>query len=228
VTGAAKNPEPSAASAQAVVTLLLDRGLGGVGPLSGAEALAGEYLADPRYSNDDKRVDALIKWESGKNFASGFVTGLGGLVTFPVSIPVALGASWLIQARMAGAIARIYGHDLDSGRVRTKILLALAGDIAKDAMRDLGLKLDGRLTQRAVEQVPGRLLVEINKRIGARLLAKTGQRVALRFPRAVPVVGGVVGGSLDAVVCRMVGRTAKSLFQPPSGAVIEGEVHSGR
>jgi hypothetical protein len=48
--------------------------------------------------------------------------------------------------------------------------------------------------------------------------------VLLRVPRAVPVVGGFVGGSLDAVVCRKVGRTAKSLFKPPSGAVLDGEV----
>jgi hypothetical protein len=34
----------------------------------------------------------------------------------------------------------------------------------------------------------------------------------------------VVGGAFDAVVCRMVGRTAKSLFRPASGEVIEGEL----
>jgi len=31
---------------------------------------------------------------------------------------------------------------------------------------------------------------------------------------AIPVVGGVVGGAFDAVVCRMVGRTARKLFRP--------------
>ncbi len=60
------------------------------------------------------RVAALIRRETRKNFTSGFLTGLGGVVTFPVSIPAALGASWLIQARMAAAIAKIYGHDLAS------------------------------------------------------------------------------------------------------------------
>jgi len=34
----------------------------------------------------------------------------------------------------------------------------------------------------------------------------------------------VVGGAFDAVVCRMVGRTAKSLFRSPAGGIIEGEV----
>lgn len=212
------------ASANKLAAFLLEKGLAGAGPLSSAEDLASEYLIDSSYGNDDRRVDALIRREMTKNFTSGFITGLGGLVTFPVSIPAALGASWLIQARMAGAIARIYGHDLDSERVRTKILLSLAGDVAKDAMKDLGLKLDNKLTQRAVDEIPGRALVEINKRIGAKLITKVGQKVVLRFPRAVPVLGGVVGGSLDAVVCRMVGRTAKTLFMPPSGAVLDGEV----
>jgi hypothetical protein len=91
-------------------------------------------------------------------------------------------------------------------------------------MKDLGLKVGDKLTQRAVEQIPGRLLVEVNKRIAARLVAQVGQRVVLRFPRAVPVFGGVVGGSLDAVVCRKVGRTAKMLFRPPSGSVVAGEI----
>lgn len=204
-----------------LATYLLDKGLAGAGPLSSAEDLASEYLIDKGYSSDEARVDALVRRETRKNFTTGFVTGLGGIVTFPVTIPAALGASWLIQARMAGAIARIYGHDLANERVRTKILLSLAGDVAKDAMNDLGLKLGNKLTQRAVDQIPGRLLVEVNKRIGARLLANVGGRVLLKVPRAVPILGGVVGGSLDAVVCRMTGRSAKTLFRPPAGEVIE-------
>lgn len=208
----------------ALAAYLLEKGLGGLGPLSSAESLATEYLMDDSYADDDARVAALTKWETAKNFTTGFVTGLGGFVTLPVAVPSALAASWVLQARMAGAIARIYGHDLGDPRVRTRVLLALAGDVAREAMKDLGLKVGDRLTQRAVEQIPGRALVEINKRIGARLVAKAGQRVALRFPRAVPVFGGVVGGSLDAVVCRMVGRTARTLFRPPAGGVIEGGV----
>jgi hypothetical protein len=60
------------------------------------------------------------------------------------------------------------------------------------------------------------------------MLTTVGQRVVLKFPRAVPILGGVVGGSLDAMVCRLVGRTAKSLFRPPAGVVLEGEVAPAR
>jgi len=215
---------PDHSDASELASYLLEKGLGGIGPLSGAEQLAIEYFDAPRYKDADARVAALVNREAAKNFMTGFITGLGGFITLPVAVPAALAASWVLQARMAGAIARIYGHDVASPRVRTKILLALAGDVAKVAMKDLGLKVEDKLTQHAVDQIPGRALVEVNKRIGTRLLAKVGQRVALRFPRAVPVFGGVVGGSLDAVVCRKVGATAKSLFRPPAGAVIEGEV----
>jgi len=207
-----------------LATYLLEHGLRGLGPLTSAEALAGDYLGEATYQDDDARVAALIKWETGKNFTTGFLTGLGGFITLPVAVPAALAASWLVQARMAGAIARIYGHDLESPRVRTKVLLSLAGDVAREAMSDVGVKIGDRLTQRAVEQIPGRLLVEVNKRIGAKMATQIGQRVVLRFPRAVPVLGGVVGGALDAIVCRKVGATARTLFRPPAGSVVEGKI----
>ncbi len=208
----------------ALAAYLLERGIKGLGPLSSAESLATGYLMDAGYPDDDARAAALVRWETAKNFTTGFLTGLGGFVTLPVAVPSALAASWVLQARMAAAIARIYGHDLASERTRTKVLLSLAGDVAREAMKDLGLDVGDRLTQRAVEQIPGRALVEVNKRIGARLLVGAGQRVALRFPRAVPVLGGVVGGALDALVCRKVGSTAKRLFRPPAGGVIDGGV----
>lgn len=212
----ASTPRGSAndASANRLVAYLLEKGLGGAGPLSSADNLAEEYLIDQSYRDHDKRVDSLIHWETTKNFTTGFLTGLGGIVSLPAAIPSALGASWLIQARMVGAIARIYGHSLSSDRVRTLVLVALAGDVARDAMSDLGFKSGTRLTQRAMNQVPGRALVEVNKRIGIRLLSKAGQAGMVNFSKVIPLVGGVVGGTFDAVVCRKVGRTAKQLFRP--------------
>lgn len=210
----AKKDAPTEASANKLVTFLLDKGLGGVPPLSSAENLATEYLIDQGYETHDERVDSLINWETTKNFTSGFITGLGGFITLPVAIPSALGASWLIQARMAGAIARIYGHDLAEDRVRTMVLLSLAGDVARQAMDEFGINLGGKMPSRAIKHVPGRALVEVNKRVGLQLLSKAGGRSLAQFPKLIPVVGGVVGGAFDAVVCRMVGRTARSLFRP--------------
>ena len=169
-----------------LLSRLLDKALGGIPPLSSAESLATEYLTDQSYVSHDERVASLVKRETTKNFATGFLTGLGGVITLPVGVPAALGASWLIQARMAGAIARIYGHDLNDDRVRTMILLSLAGDVAREAMEDLGIDLGGKLPNRVIKQVPGRALVEINKRIGRQLLGKAVSRSVSRFPRLIP------------------------------------------
>ena len=209
-----KDDAPTEDAADRLVKFLLRKGLGGFGPLSSAQDLADEYLIDQGFARHDQRVDSLINWETGKNFTSGFLTGLGGVVSLPLSIPSALGASWLLQARMTGAIARIYGHELNEDRVRTLILLSLAGDRAREAMQTIAARFGNDLNETLLQKVPGRALVEINKRIGVRLLTKAGQRTAVNFSKAVPFVGGMVGGTMDAAVCRLVGRTAKSLFRP--------------
>lgn len=196
-----------------VVRFVLDKGIEGVPSLSSASDLAQEYLLDQSYSDNDSRVASLIRWETAKNFTSGFLTGLGGVVTMPIAVPAALGASWIVQARMAGAIARIYGHRLSSDRVRTFVLLSLAGDSAKDVMKEAGIKVGRKLAERAIAQVPGRALIEINKYIGFRLITKAGEKGIVNLSKAVPIAGGLVGGSMDALTCRVVGRTATQLFK---------------
>lgn len=205
----------TASNATKVVRYLLDKGIGGVPPLSSSEHLAQEYLLDQGYRDNDHRVASLVRWETSKNFSSGFLTGLGGIITMPISVPTALGASWVVQARMAGAIARIYGHDVTDDRVRTFVLLSLAGDSAKDLIKDAGIRLARSGMRRALAQIPGRALVEINKQIGFRLLTKAGERGIVNLSKAIPLAGGVVGGSLDAMACRIVGKAAKSIFRRP-------------
>jgi len=84
---------------------LSDHAIDGIPSLSSAQDLATEYVRNQSYRNDRQRIDALINWETSKNFTSGFVTGLGGMVTLPVALPAGFAASWMIQARMAAAIA---------------------------------------------------------------------------------------------------------------------------
>jgi hypothetical protein len=195
---------------------LLERGLAGVPPLSSATELADEYRHDRRYTTDDQRVDALINSEAVKNFSTGFLTGLGGALVLPVAIPSALAASWLLQARLAGAIASLYGHDLESPRVRKLILRSLAGDVTREALDELDSADDDSPARTAMAWIPGRALVELNKRIGLRLLTGGWGGRLLGLTRIVPLVSGVVGGTYDAAVCRAVGRTARSLLKRSS------------
>jgi hypothetical protein len=178
--------------------------------------LAAEYRRDRRYHTADQRVDALINSEAVKNFSTGFATGLGGALVLPLAIPSALAASWLLQARLAGAIASLYGHDLAVPRVRNLILRSLAGDVTREALEVLDSAEGDSPARRALARVPGRALVELNKRIGLRLLTGGWGGRLLGLTRIVPLVSGVVGGTYDAAVCRAVGRTARSLLKPSS------------
>lgn len=197
---------------------LTERSIAGVSPLSSAPDLAARYRIDAGYPSDDRRVDALIRWETTKNFTAGFLTGLGGVLTLPIALPGSVAASWLIQARMAAAIACIYGHDPRSDRVRTVVLLALVGDAgAARLLKGAGIAMGRRAVMAAVERVGGRTLTELNRGVGAQLISKTGASGTKGMSKLVPIAGGVVSGAFDAVSCQVVGRTAKRLFRPSDG-----------
>jgi hypothetical protein len=198
--------------AMTLVTWITDRAIQGIGPLCSAQALADEYLNDQRYQDHRHRVDSLINWETTKNFTSGFVTGLGGLITLPIALPAAFGASWLIQARMSAAIARIGGNELDSDRIRTFVLICLVGDAFKDIAKTAGIQVGQRLTRTVISQIPGRILIQINKLVGFRLITKAGEKGIINLMKWIPLAGGFVGGTFDAVACRTVGATARELF----------------
>ena len=200
--------------ANVLVHRLLRYGLGGRGSLEGSRALAAKYAADGRYADDDARVLALIRSHTLMNFGTGFVTGLGGLITLPIAIPAALTASWAIHTRLSGAIAALHGHDVDDERVQSFVLMTLLGDSGKSVLRRAGITAANRVALRGVEAIPVRLLTEINQRVGMRLVAKAGERGALNLTKAVPIAGGVVGGGIDALYCNAVGRRAHAVFRP--------------
>lgn len=205
--------EAEESKALQVANWLTEKAVGGVGPLSSAEELALEYLNDSSYESNDKRVDSLIKWETSKNFSTGFITGLGGFATLPVTIPASLGASWILQARMAAAIARIYGHDLSEDRVKTLILCVIIGQDIKEVCKQAGIKIGTKLTYVAIRKLPGEVLKRINQAVGFRLLTKAGEKGIINLIKLVPVVGGVVGGTFDAVTCRITAKAAREAFR---------------
>jgi hypothetical protein len=206
--------------ALSLVERVLDTGFTGPGPLKSSLSLAQEYEADRKYTSYDTRVRALVNWETSKNFTTGFATGLGGLLTLPATLPAGLGASWLIQARMVGAVAALGGHDIEDDRTRTLALISIAGDAGKEIVKHAGIDLTQRAGKAALQRVPGHVLIDINKRVGFRLLTKGGTTGVFNLARGVPFLGGVVAGSIDAVMLRTVGRAAQRIFAPPVSPLV--------
>jgi hypothetical protein len=186
--------EPKAASRSQIARVLdwaYNKAVnGGIPGLSTAEELANDFAkgSDPR-----EQANKLIRWQNAKCATSGFITGLGGLVTLPLSIPANITSVLYMQIRMIAAIAHMGGHDLKSDRVRTLVLMCLAGSAAADALKDVGIAVGKRLTEQTIRQLSSDTIAKINQKAGFKLVSKFGQTGMINLSKAIPIVGGVIG-----------------------------------
>jgi EcsC protein family len=186
--------------------------LKGIPGVDGVEDLAQSYSAQHHCADD--AIDSLVSWQIAKASTAGFITGIGGILTLPVAIPANLAGVLYIQIRMIGAIAHLRGYDVRSDQVRTLAFACLAGSAALDILKDLGINLGAQLTQQIIFRISGEVLKRINRAVGFRLVTKAGTRGVVNLVKVVPLVGGLVGGALDAAATKVIGATAKQVFVP--------------
>lgn len=189
---------------------VLNVGVDGRGPWKGSIAVATEHLA--QHGDAERAIQRLVSTHVRLTASSGFLTGLGGLITMPVLIPADFTALWLSQARLAGAIAHLRGYDVHSEEVRSVIMLSLIGSSATEALAKAGVAVGNKSAVAAISKVPGRVLIEINKKVGYRLITKAGTKGVVNLTRLAPIAGGVIGGSVNLVSTRAVGAYAKNNF----------------
>ena len=183
----------------------------------GAVAMAERYLR--KGDSTDDAAMLLINTQLRNCTATGFVMGLGGLVTLPVAVPVNLAAVLYFQLRMIAGLAYMGGYDVKSPQVRLMTYVCLAGISLEQVLKGTGIKVGTRITKSIVSKLPGKLSAAINRRLGYRLFTKFGNRSAVSLGKAVPLVGGIVSGSLDFVETRLIAERAYNMF-------IRGDVSS--
>jgi len=176
--------------------------------------MAEDYLNRP--GNLEKQVDSLIGWQNPKAFVSGFVTGLGGLPLLPFTVSADITCVVYIHVRMIAAIAYMGDHDLHDDRVKSLVYLCLCGNATNEVAKEIGIKIGTKLTQQAIKNISGDLIVKINQAVGFRLLTKFGQTGAVNIGKAIPVVGGIIGGTFDVFVTKLIGKIAKKTFINPT------------
>ena len=206
---------------QRALTWAYDAALDGVPGLGTLDEFVSSYCYDGR--NPEDAIESLIKWQMAKAGTTGFVSGLGGLVTLPIAVPANLAGVLLIQLRMITAIAKIRGYNIHSDQVRTLCIACLAGSAMSDILKEVGIKMGTKLTQQAIMKITGVTLVRINQAVGFRLITKAGSTGILNLTKMVPFVGGIVGGSFDVATTGTIARTAKSAFTPRPLPPPEGE-----
>ena len=178
--------------------------------MKGAADLATDYMA---HGEDlEAQVDALIKNQIIKCGTSGFLTSLGGFITLPVALPANVASVIYMQMQMIAAIARMGGYDLHDDRVKTLIIACLCGNEVKEILKQAGIQIGKKLTERAVQKISSALIVRINRAVGFRLLTKFGTKGAINLSKAIPVIGGFIGGGVDAYSTKVIGNKAKELF----------------
>lgn len=175
-----------------------------------AEDLARDYQND--YDDSLKAAEALVRWQNVRAGTSGFVTGLGGLITIPIALPANITSVIYVQIRMIAAIAKIGGYDLHDDRVKTLVFVCLAGNSAKDVLKTAGISVATAAAKGLIKQIPKTLIGQINKAVGFRLITKFGTKGAVNLGKAVPFIGGVLGAAMDAAATNAIGNVAIKTF----------------
>ncbi|MEN2259561.1 EcsC family protein [Paraclostridium benzoelyticum] len=187
-----------------------EKAVNGLPGMETAEELANKYIS--KSSSIDDAIDQFISWQQAKCATSGFITGLGGIITLPVSVPANISSVIYIQTRMIATIANMKGYDLKDDQVRTLVYVSLTGQSAADILKQSGIKLGTNVAKSLVKKIPGEVIKNINQKVGFRLLTKFGQTGVINLGKCIPLVGGVIGGTVDAIGTRTIGKTAKKLF----------------
>lgn len=187
-----------------------DKAINGIPGVDSASELADSYMEKGGSKKD--QANSLIRWQNTKAGTSGFLTGLGGIITMPVAIPANISSVMYVQMRMIAAIAHIGGHDIKNDQVKALVYVCLTGNAAKDILKDIGIVVGTKLTTNAIKRISGKTIVAINQKVGFRLLTKFGEKGAINLGKAVPLVGGVIGATFDSVSTNTIGNIARDTF----------------
>ncbi len=190
---------------------IVDVGINGLGFLPSAQNVAEHHRKSNKTT--EEAIDSVIAWRTAYAGGTGFITGLGGIATLPIAIPASLASSYALGANTAAAIAILRGYNEKSDQVRTFVLLSLVGEGATEILKTAGISVGTKVTQNLIRQIPGKVLIEINKKVGFRLVTKAGEKGVVNLMKFVPLVGGVVGAGFDSTFVNRCGKTAKGLFK---------------
>lgn len=175
-----------------------------------SEEMAKKYL--DKYGSVNKAIDKLVNWQITSAATAGFVTNLGGVTTMPFTLPANVAGVMAIQLRMIGAIAELGGFHENTEEKKTGMYLCLLGSQAGDVLSKTASKFAVKFAEASLKKLPGTILTKINQQVGFRLLTKFGKQGLLNVNKAIPVLGGVVGGAVDAFSTYAIAKAAKALF----------------
>ena len=194
-----------------VISSLYDKSINGIPHVSKpVETIAQEYLA--KYPDKQIAAKRMLNVQVAKCATSGFITGFGGLITMPVTIPAEISSVLYVQMRMIACAAYIGGYNLDDDEVRTFVYACLAGVSVSEVAKKFGIKLGEKLAEQGIKKIPEKVLLNINQKVGFKLVTKFGEKGLINFGKMIPVVGAVINGGFDLGETKIIANRAYKMF----------------
>ena len=183
--------------------------------------LASEYLGSGR--SVEKCVENFIDWQTAKAGAVGFLLGAPGFVSIAVAIPGDMLACVYLQMRAVAVIALLCGWDVKSDRIKTVALYSIVGGSATGAVAKGATTTAMKGAGVALKNLPGTAVAAINKSLGFRFITKFGSQGVVNLIDLVPIIGGMVSGTVNAVLTNRAGWLAFSVLKdgPESDLIID-------
>lgn len=194
-----------------VLDTCYEKATNGISKISPSIArLAGDYLS--KHASKEEAIKDMLKKQVLKCTTSGFITGFGGAITLPVTIPANIGSVLYVQMRMIACTAYMAGYDISSDQVQTLVYACLAGLSVGEIAKQFGIKFGQKVAVGMIEKIPGKVLTKINQKVGFRLLTKFGEKGLINLGKLVPGVGAVINGGVDFAETKAIAKRAYQMF----------------
>ena len=179
---------------------------------SNIKDFANDYLK--KHTSKREACKDLMSKQIMKCTTSGAVSGLGGIITMPIAVPANIANVLYVQMRMIACTAYMAGYDLKSDQTQTLVYMCLAGVASNQILKKIGIKVGEKVATNIVKKIPGKIIIEVNKKVGFRLLTKFGTKGAVNIWKIIPVVSSLIGGGLDYFETKLIAlRSYKWFFE---------------
>ncbi|MEM6284482.1 MAG: hypothetical protein AAF787_19980 [Chloroflexota bacterium] len=157
--------------------------------------------SDNPQKSPDELVQYIIRRQSVRCGVIGAITGVGGLPTLPIMMPIDMVLSYRIQGAMVNFIARAYDHDNYVPQEETMMasMVMFGSSKVTEATTHAATSAATSAAARATANVVGE--------VGSKAIAKV-----------VPFAGAVIGFGVNFLTTQGTGRLAAAFY---SGRVVE-------
>lgn len=161
-----------------------------------------------------KAIRSMLNHQKAKCTVTGIVTGLGGAITLPITIPADLLNTFYIQMRMVVATAQMAGYtdeDIRTDQFRTFCYAIMVGVSISQVCKKAGINLGVKVAGAQLLKLPSKVLKQISKQIGIKI-TKSGLKSLAKSAKLVPIIGSIIGGGWNYAESSAVAKRAWKTF----------------